>query len=134
MTRFVLDPRAAIELARRAVEVPEQHRLVAPARLRSDTLALLYQAVRRGEESALEGRRLLDRITTMPFRLLNDRVSRGTAWRIAERLGWEDTADAEYLAVTQLQADAFVTLDADLAGRVGDIVPLAPLDAVTRPS
>jgi predicted nucleic acid-binding protein len=134
MTRFVLDPRAAIELARRAAEVPEQHKLVAPARLRSDTLALLYRAVRRGDESGQEGRRLLDRITTMPIRLLNDRVSRGTAWRIAERLGWEDTADAEYLAVTQLQADAFVTLDPDLAGRIGDLVPLAPLDAVTTSS
>lgn len=131
MTRFVLDPGAAIELARLDAEVPDEHKLVAPARLRSDTLAILYRAVRRGDESTEEGRRLLDRITTMPIRLLNDRVSRGTAWRIAERLGWEDTADAEYLAVTQLQADAFVTVDPDLAGRVGDVVPLAPLAAVT---
>jgi predicted nucleic acid-binding protein len=131
MTRYVLDPLAAIELARRDASVPDEHQLVAPARLRSDTLAILYRAVRRGQSSAEEGRRLLDRITTMRIRLLNDRVSRGTAWRIADRLGWDDTADAEYVAVTQLQADAFVTLDPDLAGRVGDLVPLAPLDAVT---
>jgi predicted nucleic acid-binding protein len=134
MTRYVLDPFAAIELARRDAALPDRHQLVAPARLRSDTLAILYRAVRRGEETADEGRRLLDRITTMRIRLLNDRVSRGTAWRIAERLGWEDTAEAEYLAVTQLQADAFVTLDPDLAGRVGDLVPLASLDAVTASS
>lgn len=131
MTRYVLDPSAAIELARGTADVPDAHQLVAPARLRSDTLAILYRAVRRGEVPAEEGRRLLDRITTMRIRLLNDRVSRGTAWRIAERLGWDDTAEAEYLAVTQLQADAFVTLDPGLAERVGDLVPLAPLDAVT---
>jgi predicted nucleic acid-binding protein len=134
MTRYVLDPLAAIELARLGGDVPAEHRLVGPARLRSDTLRLLYQAVRSGEQSPEEGRRLLDRITTMPIRLLNDRVSRGTAWRIADRLGWDDTADAEYLAVTQLQADAFVTLDRELAARVGDLVPLAPLDAVTASS
>jgi hypothetical protein len=90
--------------------------------------------VRLGEERADEGRRLLDRITTMRIRLLNDRVSRGTAWRLAERLGWEDTADAEYLAVTQLQADALIALDPDLAARIGDLVPLASLDAVTTPA
>jgi predicted nucleic acid-binding protein len=134
MTRYVLDSLAAIELARLGTDVPDEHRLVAPARLRSDTLRLLYRAVRGGDESPEEGRRLLDRITTMRIRLLNDRVSRGTAWRIADRMGWDDTADAEYVAVTQLQADALVTLDPDLAARVGDLVPLAPLDAVTSPS
>jgi predicted nucleic acid-binding protein len=134
MTRYVLDPLAAIELARRDIVVGDEHSLVAPARLRSDTLAILYRAVRRGDEPVDEGRRLLDRITTMRIRLLNDRVSRSTAWRIADRLGWEDTADAEYLAVTQLQADAFVTLDADLAARAREVVPTAPLDAVASRS
>src|SRR4051794_12383340 len=88
MTRYVLDPLAAIELARRDIVVADEHSLVAPARLRSDTLAILYRAVRRGERPADEGHRLLDRITTMRIRLLNDRVSRSTAWRIADRLGW----------------------------------------------
>jgi predicted nucleic acid-binding protein len=130
MTRYVLDPFAAIELARRAVAVPEEHQLVAPARLRSDTLAILYRAARLGQEPADEARRLLDRITTMRIRLLNDRVSRGTAWRIADRQGWDDTADAEYVAVTQLQADALVALDSGLAARVADLVPVAPFDVL----
>jgi predicted nucleic acid-binding protein len=130
MTRFVLDPLAAIELARRGAAVPDEHRLVAPARLRSDTLSLLYRAARRGEETATEARRLADRITTMRIRLLGDRVSRGTAWRIADRLGWDDTADAEYVAVTQLQADALIALDRELAARAGDLVRVVPLDAV----
>jgi hypothetical protein len=37
------------------------------------------------------------------------------AWKMAAELGWPDSWTAEPLALTQLQADAFVTLDADLA-------------------
>jgi hypothetical protein len=133
MTRFVLDPRAAIEVVRRGMTVPDGHRLVAPARLRSDTLSLLYRAVRRRDETPEEARRILDGITTMRIRLLNDRVSRGTAWRIADRLGWDDTADAEYVAVTQLQADAMVALDPDLAARAAALVRTAPLEALLTP-
>lgn len=133
MTRYVIDAPAAIEIARRNAPVPEQHSLVAPSRLRSDALALLYAAVRRGEVPAAEARRLLERITALRIRLLGDRVSRATAWRIAEELDADDTADAEYVAVTRLQADAFVTLDPDLAGRVRHLVAIAPLEALTSP-
>jgi len=45
-------------------------------------------------------------------------VLRRRAWDLAEQLGWAETYDAEYVALTQLQADAFVTLDAKLAHRV----------------
>jgi predicted nucleic acid-binding protein len=127
MSRYAVDPLAAIELARRETQVPDEHQLVAPGRLRSDTLSILFRSVRRGEVPVEEARRLLDRITTMRIRLLNDRVSRSTAWRIAERLGSEDTADAEYLAVAQLQADALVALDPTLAALAENIVPTAPI-------
>ena len=65
------------------------------------------------------------------MRLLGDRVSRRTAWKIAREQGWETTFDAEYLAVTKLQADAFVTIDAGLAARAAHVVPLAPVDALS---
>ena len=45
------------------------------------------------------------------MRVLNDHVSRRTAWKIAMEHGWDTTLDAEYLAVTRLQADAFVTVN-----------------------
>ena len=48
------------------------------------------------------------RLTTTTVRLLNDRVSRAIAWKVATELGWDDTVDAEYVAVTRLQADALV--------------------------
>ena len=49
----------------------------------------------------------------MPIRLLGDAVLRRRAWEVADQLGWASTYDAEYVALTQLQADAFVTLDAE---------------------
>lgn len=65
------------------------------------------------------------------MRLLGDRVSRRTAWRIARDKGWETIGDAEYLAVTRLQADALVTIDEALARSADGIVPVASLDVLT---
>ena len=62
----------------------------------------------------------------MPVMLVvGDAVLRRRAWEIAEQLGWAETYDAEYLALTQLQRDAFVTRDAELARRVEGFVPTA---------
>jgi predicted nucleic acid-binding protein len=66
----------------------------------------------------------------MSIRLLGDAVLRRRAWDLAESLGWAETYDAEYLALTQLQADAFVTLDAELARRANGIVPMATVEAL----
>jgi predicted nucleic acid-binding protein len=59
-------------------------------------------------------------------------VLRQRAWQVADRLGWAETYDAEYLALTQLQADAFVTMDAELANRAEGIVTTATIDALQR--
>ena len=45
-------------------------------------------------------------------------------------LGWPDTFDAEYVALTQLHADALVTLDRHLAEAVKDLVTAAPIEAL----
>jgi predicted nucleic acid-binding protein len=57
-------------------------------------------------------------------------VLRRNAWKVADQLGWPETYDAEYVALTRLQADALVTLDAELARRVEGIVPTATFDAL----
>lgn len=72
----------------------------------------------------------LNRINAMPIRLLGDLVLRRRAWEIATKLGWAETYTAEYIALTQLQADAFVTLDVKLARRVKGLVETAPFDAL----
>ncbi len=134
MTRYAIDALTAIRLVREKVELSDRHQLVAPNRLRSEALSILYRAVRRGELDEDEGRALLDGITTMRIRLLGDRVSRTVAWRVAAQLGWDDTSRAEYVAVAQLQADAFVTVDADLAREVEGLVTIAPFSALSTPS
>ncbi len=130
MTRFVVDVSAVLHLASAEVEVPDTHQLLAPTLLRSQTLSALHEAVRRGEIPADVARDRLKRIGRMPIRLLGDAVLRRRAWDVAEQLGWAETYDAEYVALTQLQADAFVTLDADLARRVEGIVPTATIEAL----
>ena len=62
------------------------------------------------------------------MRLLGDRTLQRVAWTIADERGWPDTVDAEYVALTRLQADALVTLDQRLASAVNDIVTIAPIE------
>jgi predicted nucleic acid-binding protein len=130
MTRFVIDASAALHLAGAGVEVPGEHKLLAPTLLRSQTLSALHEAVQRGELPADVARDRLARIGRMPVRLLGDAVLRRRAWDLADQLGWASTYDAEYVALTQLQADAFVTLDEELARSVEGIVAVASIDAL----
>jgi predicted nucleic acid-binding protein len=130
MTKFVVDAGAVLHLVSAEVEVSGAHELLAPTLLRSQTLSALHEAVQRGEIPADVARDRLTRIGKIPIRLLGDAVLRRRAWELAARLGWESTYDAEYVALTQLQADAFVTLDTELARSVEGIVLTASIDAL----
>jgi predicted nucleic acid-binding protein len=130
MTRFVVDAGAVIHLASKEIEAPGKHKLLAPTLLRSQTLSALHEAVQRGELAADVALDQLSRIGQMPIRLLGDAVLRRRAWELAEQLGWASTYDAEYVALTQLQAEAFVTLDAKLRRSVKGIVETASIDAL----
>jgi predicted nucleic acid-binding protein len=130
MTRFVVDCGVVLHLVSEGIEVPAEHQLLAPTLLRSQTLSALPEAVHRGEippDIALDR---LARIRALPIRLLGDAVLRRRAWDLAEKLGWAETYDAEYVALTQLQADALVTLDPELARRVEGTVPTATIEAL----
>jgi predicted nucleic acid-binding protein len=80
-----------------------------------------------------DAERVLDRMRSLRIRLLGDRVLQSVAWKVADALGWPDTFTAEYVAVTQLQADAFVTLDPALADAVKDLVRTAPYSELASP-
>jgi predicted nucleic acid-binding protein len=130
VTRFVVDAGAVLELARSGIEVSPEHELLAPTLLRSQVLSALHEAVQRGELPADVGRERLDSIGRMSIRLLGDAVLRRRAWEVSDELGWTSTYDAEYVALTLLQADAFITVDAELARSVEGIVATATLDAL----
>ena len=128
MTRYVVDAGAAIRLAADEVVIPPYHALLAPTLLRSQVLSALHEAADRGELPPDVARARLARINRLPIRLLGDGVLRRRAWEVATELGWASTFDAEYVALTQLQGDALVTLDEELARAVARLVPVATIE------
>ena len=92
---------------------------------------MLYQAVRRGEMTKKDADVRLTYVRGLRVRLLGDRVLQQVAWKVADQLGWSDTFDAEYVAVTQLQADALITLDRQLARAVDGLVAVVRIEALT---
>lgn len=130
MTRFVVDCGTLLRVAAGEIEVAAEHQLVAPTLVRSQALAALYEAARRGDISAAEGIDRVTRINSLKVRFLGDKVLQRQAWKVADQLGWETTYDAEYVALTMLQADAFVTSNRELARAVSSLVETATIDAL----
>jgi predicted nucleic acid-binding protein len=128
MTRYVIGPDVALHLAQVEAVVPAQHQLVAPTLIRSQVLAQLYALVRRGELDRRAAERQLDYLRGLRLRLLGDRVLQRVAWKIADQLGWNDTFVAEYIALTQLQADAFICMDPELSRAVSGTVTVKSID------
>jgi predicted nucleic acid-binding protein len=133
MAKLVVDCSVVLRLVADDVKVSAKHKLLAPTLLRSQALSALHEAVHARKLSPEVARERLTRINRLPIRLLGDAVLRRRAWEIAEELGWAETYDAEYVALTQLQGDAFVTLDKKLARAVKGLVPTAGIEALEKP-
>ena len=131
MARYVIDAPTLLHLVADDVHISPAHQLVAPNIIRSQALSSLLAAVRDEEITEAVALQRHERLTELKMRLLGDRVSRRTAWKIAREHGWDTTFDAEYLAVCKLQADALVTIDPAMRERAAGIVPLARLSALT---
>lgn len=131
MTRFAIDAATLVHLVGAGFELNDGDQLVAPKSIRSDALQLLLDAVRSGSRTEAEALALHERLTELKMRLLGDRVSRRTAWRIARDLEWGDLQAAEYLAVARLQADVLVTTDPQLVRRANGIVPVAGVEVLS---
>jgi predicted nucleic acid-binding protein len=131
MARYVIGPDVAMRLARDGAVLRDEHELLAPTLLRSQVLSSLHGAVQREEMTKDDADRQLAYVRGLRMRLLGDRVLQDVAWKVADQLGWSDTFDAEYVALTQLQADALVTLDDHLARTVEHLVTVAPIEALT---
>ena len=128
ITKFVIDAGVGLYLVTEGTEVNPKHELLAPTLFRSQTLSLAHESAVRGEIPASVALERLEKLWQIKIRLLGDAVLRRLAWKIADRLEWVSTYDAEYIALTQLQGDAFVTLDPDLARRVEGIVAVATVN------
>lgn len=130
MARYVIDAPTLLHLVDHGLRLDPGVQLVAPSSIRSEALGLLLRDVNAGRRSETEALDAHRRLTEVKVRLLGDRVSRGTAWRIARDHGWDTLRDAEHLAITRLQADALVSIDADLVAAADGVVPLAPLSVL----
>ena len=132
MTRFVVNSTAVIHIAKAQSQDPGEAR--APG-THAPPLPDPVGSARGGAPARARGRGARDLLTRvgppgLKIRLLGDAVLQRVAWELADQLGWASTYDAEYLALTRLQADAFITLDRGLAKSAEGIVPLASLDAL----
>jgi predicted nucleic acid-binding protein len=134
VTRFVIDATVVIHLASEGLEVANGHELVAPTLIRSQVLSSLHESVSRGELDPKIGLARLQAAWRLPIRLLGDAVLRRRAWDLATTLGWAETHAAEYLALTQLQGDAFVTLDRELAKAAAAVVTVAAVEDLCLPA
>ncbi len=85
---------------------------------------MLYQDVRRGALDDKTARERLEGVASLRIRLLGDRVSRATAFRIARELDADDTSATEYVAVATLQADVLVAGDEQVAAAADGRIPL----------
>lgn len=124
-TTFVVDARVAVDLATAGATIPPTHSLTAPTLLRSQVLALVYESVQRGEIDERSGRKILHDIRGLRIRFLGDRSLEDNAWRLAVEMNWPDVHQAQYIALTQLQADALVTADDELASAASAFVTIA---------
>ena len=133
MARYVIDAPTLLHLVDAGLQVDPGHQLVAPNSVRSEALELLLREVRAGKRAEAAALEAHERMTGIKIRLLGDRVSRRTAWRVARQHGWDTLRDAEYLAVTRLQADALVTVDPGLAAAARDVVSVAAIGDLLAP-
>ena len=128
MARYAIDAPTLVRIVDDELRVDPGHQLVAPNSIRSEALQVLLREVGAGERTEEAALQAHERMTELKMRLLGDRVSRRTAWQIARQHGWDTLRDAEYLAITQLQADALVTVDPSLAAKAQGLVPIAAID------
>ena len=133
MARYVIDAPTLLHLVDAGLQVHPSHQLIAPNSIRSEALELLLSYVRAGQRTEASALEAHERMTAVKLRLLGDRVSRRTAWQLAREHDWPILRQAEYLAVTRLQADALVTVDPGLASTARDVVAVATVDDLLSP-
>ncbi len=99
--------------------------LVAPPLLWPETRSTLHLAAWSRRIGVDHAQRALGKLEGAPVRLRNPAALGLEAWRLADRLGWARTYDAEYAALGSLLGCRVVTLDTRFrkgAERLGFVV------------
>ena len=98
--------------------------------MRSEATSALRQLAWRGDLDDAEAEAALGRILEAPIALEPPGSLEHASYRIAVRLGWARTYDAEYVALAARNRCALLTTDARLARRAREIVDIAPLESI----
>jgi len=103
--------------------------LVAPHLMWSEASSVLHELRWRREISGDLATIALDRLTAADVSPRRPKDLIEEAWRVADRLGWAKTYDAEYLALARLMRCRLLTTDAKLkAAGSGIVNVIGPAD------
>lgn len=116
-------------LSETGLEAIGQEELVAPHLMWSEASSVLHELRWRKEISTELAGIALERLATAEVSARRPKGLIEEAWRIADRLGWAKTYDAEYLALATLLRCRLLTTDAKLkAGGSGVVGVIGPAE------
>ena len=121
---IVADASAVIQasLSEADLESLGRYDLVAPPLLWSEATSAIHELRWRRQISADLASVALARFSQFPITSRRPAALYREAWRIADRLGWAKTYDAEYVALARLARCRLVTVDARLAASASSLV------------
>jgi predicted nucleic acid-binding protein len=117
-------------LAQAGFEPLAKEQLVAPNLMWSEVSSVLHELKWRREISDALATTALERLSSADISPRRPKGLTNEAWRIADRLGWAKTYDAEYLALAFLMRCRLLTTDAKLkasSSRIVDVIGPAEL-------
>ena len=98
--------------------------LVAPHLMWSEASSVLHELRWRKEISPELATIAVDRLAAAPVQARRHKTLTSEAWRVADRLGWAKTYDAEYVALAQLLKCRLLTTDAKLRSGAGGLIAI----------
>jgi predicted nucleic acid-binding protein len=101
-------------LSEPGLEVLSREELFAPHLMWSEASSVLHELRWRKEISRTGSDRHMEQLTTAYVSPRRPKGLTVEAWRIADRLGWAKTYDAEYLALARMLKCRLLTIDAKL--------------------
>ena len=115
---IVADASAIIQacLSEVELELLAAHGLIAPPLMWSEATSVLHELKWRNEISTALADAAFARLRAAPVQQRRPPKLHEEAWRLADRLGWSKTYDAEYVALARLSRCRLLTTDAKLAG------------------
>lgn len=116
-------------LSETGLKALSREELVAPHLMWSEASSVMHELRWRKEISSELAAIALDRLTAADVSPRRPKGLIEEAWRIADRLGWAKTYDAEYLALARLLRCRLLTTDAKLKASGSEIVKvIGPAD------